>query len=63
MAHGETPVAEMLRRGYSDADVEKIIGRNILRAMRGAERVAAQLHAKRGPSTATLESLDGKTKP
>jgi len=38
-------VAEMLRRGYSDADVEKIIGRNILRAMRGAERVAAQLHA------------------
>ena len=52
-------VAELLRRGYADADVEKIIGRNVLRAMRSAERVAAQLQAKRGPSTATLDQLDG----
>lgn len=52
-------VAELLRRGYADADVEKIVGRNLLRAMRAAEQVAARLQAARGPSTATLEGLDG----
>jgi membrane dipeptidase len=55
-------VAELLRRGYSDADVEKIIGLNLLRAMRSAERVAATLQARRGPSTATIEQLDGNRK-
>lgn len=31
---------EMLRRGYSDADVRKVLGENILRAMSQMERVA-----------------------
>ncbi len=53
-------VAELLRRGYSDTDVEKIIGLNVLRVMRAAEQVAAKLQATRGPSNATLEQLDGK---
>jgi len=34
-------VAELLRRGYSDNDIRKIAGRNILRVMRRAEDVAS----------------------
>ena len=33
-------VAELLRRGFSDDDIRKIAGRNILRVMRGAEAAA-----------------------
>jgi membrane dipeptidase len=33
--------AELARRGYSEGDLMKIAGRNVLRAMREAERVAA----------------------
>jgi membrane dipeptidase len=47
--------AELLRRGYSDGDVKKITGRNILRVMRRAEEVAQRLQAQRGPSLATLD--------
>eukprot|EP01090_Pellita_catalonica_P017306 TRINITY_DN5195_c0_g1_i1.p1 TRINITY_DN5195_c0_g1~~TRINITY_DN5195_c0_g1_i1.p1 ORF type:complete len:434 (-),score=50.41 TRINITY_DN5195_c0_g1_i1:664-1932(-) len=36
-------VAEMLRRGYSDEDVVKFIGGNILRVLAQAEVVAAQM--------------------
>jgi membrane dipeptidase len=36
-------LAELLRRGYSDDDIRKIAGRNILRVMRAAEARAAQL--------------------
>lgn len=55
--------AELLRRAYSDEDIRKILGLNVLRVMRQAERVAADLQKKRGPSTATIETLDaGKTK-
>ena len=43
-------VAELFRRGYTDADVRKIAGLNILRVMRAAERVSARLQATRGPS-------------
>jgi membrane dipeptidase len=50
--------AELLRRGYSDADVRKIIGLNVLRVMRGAEKVAATLQKTRQPSTATIEQMD-----
>jgi membrane dipeptidase len=50
--------AELLRRGYSDADVKKVIGFNLLRALRQAEQVSARLQRGRGPSTATLAGLD-----
>ena len=43
--------AELLRRGYSDADVRKIMGENVLRAWREAEKVSKRLQAERGPST------------
>jgi membrane dipeptidase len=53
--------AELLKRGYSDADVKKILGLNVLRAMKRAEEVAARLQKQREPSTATIETLDGMT--
>ena len=33
-------IAELLRRGWSEADVKKVAGLNILRVLREAERVA-----------------------
>ena len=38
--------AELLRRGYGDEDLKKIAGRNLLRAMRGMERVAKELQSR-----------------
>jgi membrane dipeptidase len=46
--------AELLRRGYTDQDIKKILGQNILRVMRAAEQVSARLRKQRGPSTAVL---------
>jgi membrane dipeptidase len=43
--------AELLRRGYKDDDIKKILGLNILRVMREATRVSKKLQAARGPST------------
>lgn len=42
--------AELLRRGYSDDDVKKVLGLNILRVMRAAEDISAKLRKERGPS-------------
>jgi len=36
-------IAELLRRGYTDEDIRKIAGRNILRVMRAAEAASARL--------------------
>lgn len=47
-------VAELLRRGYSDADVKKVVGDNLLRVMRGAEKVAADLQRTATPSRQRL---------
>ena len=52
-------IAELLRRGYSDDDVRKVAGGNVLRVMRGAEAVATRLQTERPPSEATIEELDG----
>jgi membrane dipeptidase len=46
--------AELLRRGYTDQDIKKILGQNILRVMRQVERVSTDLRKKRGPSTAVM---------
>jgi membrane dipeptidase len=51
--------AELIRRGWSDADLKKLAGENILRALRRAEQVSARLRAQRPPSTATIQELDG----
>ena len=50
--------AELLRRGYTDAQVSKIIGGNMLRVMRQVELTAARLQRTRGPSAARIEDLD-----
>ena len=52
--------AELLRRGYSEGDVQKVLGQNVLRVMRDVERAAAVLQTERPPSTATIEGLDGE---
>ena len=49
-------------RGYSDDDVKKVLGLNVLRAWKQAERVAADLRKQRGPSSATVERMDGAKK-
>ena len=46
---------EMMRRGWSDADVAKLAGLNVLRVMEQAEQVAARLRAARPPSEALLK--------
>lgn len=52
--------AELIRRGWSDSDLEKLAGRNLLRALAAAETTATRLAAQRPPSVATIEALDGK---
>jgi membrane dipeptidase len=52
-------LAELLRRGYSDEDVQKVAGRNVLRVMRAAEATAQRLQKERKPSLATIEAVDG----
>ena len=52
--------AELIRRGWSDGDLKKLAGQNVLRALRGAEATAARLQKTREPSTKTIES-SGKT--
>jgi membrane dipeptidase len=52
--------AELLKRGYKDDDIKKILGLNILRVMRQVEKVAAGLQKTRQPSSATIEQMDGK---
>jgi membrane dipeptidase len=50
--------AELIRRGWSDADLKKLAGENLLRALRSAEATAARLQKSRQPSTRTIEELD-----
>ncbi len=47
--------AELARRGWSDADLRKLAGENVLRAMERAEATAARLQRVRGPSIASIE--------
>jgi membrane dipeptidase len=51
-------LAELSRRGWSEDDLRKVAGENILRAFAQAERVAARLQRERPPSTKTIEQLD-----
>jgi len=48
---------ELLKRGFSDADVKKVLGENFLRTMAEVERVAKSLQASGAkPSTAKIGS-------
>jgi len=50
-----TLFAELIKRGWSDADLEKLAGGNIIRTFAQAEKVAARLQKTRAPSMATIE--------
>ena len=43
---------ELMKRGYSDTDIKKVLGENFLRVMAEVERVAADMQAK-APNAAT----------
>jgi membrane dipeptidase len=49
---------ELARRGWSDADLAKLVGGNVLRVMRRVEAVAAEL-ADEPANYATIAELDG----
>ena len=51
--------AELSRRGWTEQDLRKLAGENLLRVMREAEAVARRLQRDAPPSTATIEQLDG----
>ena len=50
--------AELLARGYSDEDLRKIAGLNMLRVLRDAEEVSARLRSERGPSEVLITDFD-----
>jgi membrane dipeptidase len=47
-------LAELARRGWSDADLRKVAGENFIRVFTQAEAVSARLQKERGPSLATI---------
>jgi len=52
-------IAELAHRGWSDEDLGKLAGNNLLRAFAEVEAVAARLQRQRTPSLKTIEELDG----
>ncbi len=57
-----TLIAELLDRGWSEADLTKLTWKNAVRVLREAEDLSRDLRARRGPSIATFEALDGKSR-
>jgi membrane dipeptidase len=53
--------AELARRGWSDAEMRKLAGENLLRVLAQAEAVAKKLQRERPASTKTIEELDRVT--
>ncbi|MGW2863711.1 dipeptidase [Streptomyces sp. NPDC001205] len=51
-------VAELLSRGWSSGDLAKLTWGNAVRVLRDAEAVSRDLRLSRGPSNATLPTLD-----
>ncbi|PZU59504.1 MAG: membrane dipeptidase [Sphingobium sp.] len=51
-------LSELMRRGWSDTDIAKLAGGNILRVMAAAEATAASMSGEL-PATGTVAQLDG----
>jgi membrane dipeptidase len=51
--------AELARRGWKEAELRKLAGENMLRAMGQAERAAARIRRERLPSHKTIRQMDG----
>jgi len=56
-------IAELLDRGWSEADCGKLASGNVLRTMRDAEAAARAISARRGPSRSRIEDLDRSADP
>lgn len=52
-------LVELARRGWTDEELGKLAGGNMLRVMRGVAAVATRLQATEAPSSATIAQLDG----
>lgn len=52
-------VAELFRRGWTEADVTALTWGNVQRVLRGADFTARAARERRGASTATIGRLDG----
>jgi membrane dipeptidase len=52
-------IAELAGRGWTDAELKKLTGQNVLRVMRAVEQVA-QSRAVRPPAEDLITDLDGK---
>ncbi|MFO7848177.1 MAG: dipeptidase [Balneolaceae bacterium] len=50
--------AELLDRGYTEEELEKIAGLNMLRVLRGAEEVSNRLRSEREPSEVLITDFD-----
>jgi membrane dipeptidase len=53
-------LVELARRGWSDDELAKVSGANLLRVMAQVETVSNQLRTRRAPSAATIEQLHGQ---
>jgi membrane dipeptidase len=56
-------IAELLDRGWSEAECGKLSSGNILRTIHDAELTARAISARRGPSRSKIEELDGSAAP
>lgn len=54
-----TLFAELVKRGWTDAELKGLAGENVLRALSRAEQVSVQLRKTRPASTKTIQQLDG----
>jgi len=48
-------LVELMRRGWTDGEVAKVAGENVLRVLAAAERVAAKLRALRPPAETVID--------
>lgn len=55
-------LAELMRRGWTEAEIKKLAGLNALRVFRETEKVAQRLRKERVASDVLIEELDGETK-
>jgi len=51
-------LAELVKRGWTDAELRDVAGENVLRALSRAEVVSARLRKQRPASTKTIRQLD-----
>ena len=51
--------AELIRRGFSERDLDQVANRNVLRVMREVERVADRLGPLREPAIGRLDDHPG----